>query len=266
MAIIRGKVVQMRLLLPAAGLVLLTACAPQVPDSAAGVGFGDYGSYLRAREAQTPRAAPASIVPPPQVHSIAGAPPHSTVRPGAPAPAQPADEAQSIAAAALAAVRPSQTAPAAPALQTAAATPAQSATGDPIPAGAATIYRDQVLDMDTARATRDAEQVAFEQRRAAFRMVEPTALPDRPSDAPNIVAFALRTTNAVGQQVHRRSRLTTQNHARNCTAFASADLAQEEFLRRGGPERDPLNLDPNGDGFACSWSPEPFRAAARAAN
>ncbi|WP_201158333.1 hypothetical protein [Rhodobaculum claviforme] len=126
------------------------------------------------------------------------------------------------------------------------------------------LTRDDVLDMDTARATRDTEQAAFEARRAGFQPVAPTALPTRPADSPNIVAYALRTTHGVGQQRHRRSVLTLQNHARNCAAFASADLAQEEFLRLGGPERDPRNLDPDGDGFACSWSPVPFRSAARA--
>lgn len=257
---------QMRLLLSAVGLSLMAACAPQVPDSAAGVGFGDYASHIRARDAQTARGAPTSIVPPPQVHSIPG-PPHTTARP---APFETAEEAQSIAAAALAAVRPQPSAPAgsgAAQLDPLPLPPA--AMGEPSPprsTESATIYRDQVLDMETARATRDAEQAAFERRRAEFTMVQPTAVPERPSDVPNIFAYALRTTHSVGETRYRRSRFTRQDHLRNCMQFASADLAQEEFLRQGGPERDPLNLDPDGDGFACRWSPEPFRAAARAAN
>ena len=83
-------------------------------------------------------------------------------------------------------------------------------------------------------------------------------------DSPSIVAFALRTNHGVGQQRYNRSPLTLRSHSQSCAAFPNADRAQEEFLRRGGPERDPLNLDPDGDGFACNWSPEPFRAAARA--
>ena len=78
------------------------------------------------------------------------------------------------------------------------------------------------------------------------------------------MAYALRTNHSVGQQRFNRSPLTLRSHNQSCGAFANADRAQEEFLRRGGPERDPLNLDPDGDGFACRWSPEPFRAAARA--
>ncbi|MGY6634055.1 MAG: hypothetical protein ACXIU8_09950 [Alkalilacustris sp.] len=139
------------------------------------------------------------------------------------------------------------------------------AGGDPGPqlAQPGTLTRDDVLDMDTARATRDAEQAAFEARRAGFQPVAPTALPARPGDTTNIVAFALSTTHRVGEQRYRRFPISLRSTARNCAAFASADLAQEEFLRRGGPERDPLNLDPDGDGFACGWSPMPFRAAAR---
>lgn len=202
----------------------VAGCAPRVPDSAAGVGFGDYGRYMREQEQRRAAATP-----------WAGS-----------------DEGSAIAAEALAAVRPE-------------ATPASPPEAGPRPmAGRSSLSRDEVLDMDTARATRDSERAAFEARRASFETVAPTALPERPQDAPNIVAYALRTTHAVGQQRHRRSRLTTQNHARNCDGFANDDLAQEEFLRRGGPERDPLNLDPDGDGFACRWSPEPFRAAARA--
>ena len=41
----------------------------------------------------------------------------------------------------------------------------------------------------------------------------------------------------------------------------SSDLAQKAFLSRGGPERDILLLDPDGDGFACKWDPRPFRLA-----
>jgi hypothetical protein len=44
----------------------------------------------------------------------------------------------------------------------------------------------------------------------------------------------------------------------------SDDLAQEAFLSEGGPERDRLGVDPDGDGFACRWDPTPFRRAASA--
>jgi hypothetical protein len=32
-------------------------------------------------------------------------------------------------------------------------------------------------------------------------------------------------------------------------------------LARGGPDKDPRGLDPDGDGFACGWDPAPFLLA-----
>jgi hypothetical protein len=76
----------------------------------------------------------------------------------------------------------------------------------------------------------------------------------------NIVAFALATTHPVGQQMYRRTNLLGEARtARACARYPSPGLAQEAFLSRGGPERDPLGLDSDGDGYACGWDPAPFR-------
>ncbi len=88
---------------------------------------------------------------------------------------------------------------------------------------------------------------------------------DADPDAPNVVEYALSTQHAVGETQHsRRGLFAERRFQRNCAEFDNQDLAQEEFLRQGGPEEDPRGLDPNGDGFACWWDPEPYRAAARA--
>ena len=85
-------------------------------------------------------------------------------------------------------------------------------------------------------------------------------------DGPNIVAFALSTTHPVGTQRYtRRNPLRWQLWERNCLQFADQSAAQEAFLAAGGPENDRHNLDPDGDGYACWWDPEPIRRAARAA-
>jgi hypothetical protein len=95
--------------------------------------------------------------------------------------------------------------------------------------------------------------------------VAPTAVPRRPNSGPNIVSYALSTRHPVGQKVHRRSPFTGQaQFDRNCGRYASADLAQEAFLEAGGPERDRLRIDPDGDGYACGWNPAPFRRIAGA--
>ena len=62
--------------------LILAGCEPSVPDSAAGVGFGDYETYLHAREAElrgqqaaaTAAAKPAApIVPPDTTGATYGA-------------------------------------------------------------------------------------------------------------------------------------------------------------------------------------------------
>lgn len=107
----------------------------------------------------------------------------------------------------------------------------------------------------------DAERLA--RQREAYQVIQPEAIPDRPRDTgPNIVAFALSTTNQPGEQVYSRSGFNSQaRFNRNCAKYSSSDQAQEAFLERGGPQRDGMSLDPDGDGFACYWDPRPFRAA-----
>ncbi|MEC8581110.1 MAG: hypothetical protein VXZ18_10205 [Pseudomonadota bacterium] len=96
----------------------------------------------------------------------------------------------------------------------------------------------------------------------AYQVIQPTALPTREgATGPNIVDYALRTTNVVGQSLYRRSTFASKaKEERNCAAYASPDLAQEAFLASGGPEKDREGLDSDGDGFACTWNPAPFRA------
>ena len=98
---------------------------------------------------------------------------------------------------------------------------------------------------------------------AAPIVAEP--LPPRSGQGePNIVQYALNTTNRVGEALYRRSNPFAQStYERNCARYSSDDLAQEAFLAAGGPQRDRRNLDPDGDGFACTWSPEPYRNAVR---
>ena len=108
----------------------------------------------------------------------------------------------------------------------------------------------------------DAERRA--RQAAALQIVMPSALPDRPADTgPNIVQYALNAPNKLGQEWYSRSIFSGQGKfQRNCATYNSPDAAQRDFLARGGPERDPRGLDPDGDGFACGWDPAPFLLAA----
>lgn len=106
----------------------------------------------------------------------------------------------------------------------------------------------------------DAERLR--QQRESYQQVAVTAVPNRVgSSGPNIVAFALSTSHPVGQKVYRRSVLGggQAKFDRNCARYSSSNLAQEDFLRAGGPEKDRLGVDPDGDGYACGWNPSSFR-------
>lgn len=103
----------------------------------------------------------------------------------------------------------------------------------------------------------------LERNRTLYTLIEPTQVPIRPgTDIPNIVAYAIKTSNPVGEPLYSRSPFKSQNRSlRNCAKYVSAAAAQEAFLKTGGPERDRYGLDPDGDGFACRWDPTPFRTA-----
>jgi hypothetical protein len=103
--------------------------------------------------------------------------------------------------------------------------------------------------------------IAERQLEAARRqlvVVQPQAtVPQAPQGA-NIALFAKQTTHAVGERRYSRQALAFGSRG-NCRRFPTPDDAQRFFLANGGPERDPHNLDPEGDGFACGWDPEPYR-------
>ena len=141
--------------------------------------------------------------------------------------------------------------PAAPPSGVAAATPA-------VPEA---ISDEQDFAAVAARETIESDAARIAANRQQYQEIAPQPLPPRTDAGPNIVAYALSVTNRVGQPVWRRSALALANHDRACAGYASPDLAQQDFLRRGGPERDARNLDPDGDGFACAWDPTPFQRA-----
>lgn len=80
---------------------------------------------------------------------------------------------------------------------------------------------------------------------------------------PRVASFALRTTHLPGQQQWRRNPFR-RSGTDLCSQFPNRDLAQDRFLAEGGPERDPLGLDPDGDGFVCGFDPSQLRAEAAA--
>lgn len=255
----------MRLVITAAALVALGACT-QVPDSAAGVGFNNSLTDRSAREAMLAGEAPLNPLPSPTAISdepltaIPAAPPTATVAgsllPAAPVAMAAAPQGDAIleAAASLAEIEANSGVP-----------PLQASPSNPPPQLVTTAGISDENDFQAVSQRQsiqsDAERLA--QASASRQVVQPTAVPTRTSASePNIVQYALETRHARGTRIYSRTGINLAGRSqRNCAQFASADQAQIEFLENGGPERDRKALDPDGDGFACSWDPAPFRTA-----
>lgn len=106
---------------------------------------------------------------------------------------------------------------------------------------------------------READAAALATAAAQRVVIQPGQMPEVIAGV-NIITYARETTNTVGQRQYRRPIIRRLATASQCSKFASADDAQRNFLANGGPQDDPLNLDPDGDGFACRWNPEAYRA------
>jgi len=223
----------MRILFPVSVLITtlgLVACTPTVPDSAAGVGFGNYEEYERQRAAREA--------------AIRGT---ATPDPSAISSETPAAQDSGVV------VAGNDTSPQSTTDRT---SPTRRSSG---------ISDEQEFDAVAERETIESDRERLAANRQQYVEIAPTAVPTRSgSNRPNIVEYALKTTNNVGQGIYSRSVIFAESRfQRNCANFASSDLAQEAFLNAGGPRHDRRGLDPDGDGFACYWDPAPFRNARR---
>ena len=257
--------------------LLLAACNPPIPDSAAGVGFDTgYGQQGVAP------VRPTGIVPPGFSQDVIGAAinradgqmapmagqPLNGVVPST--PAFPAPQQGAVIGAASTSTAPivapiAQTAPLPsvnPALpQQGAVIGAQPQVAGMAPvAGNAAISDEQDFNAVSQRETIESDAQRIARNRQQYVVVQPGALPTRPGElGPNIVDYALATNHPVGTPMYRRNRLFAKDSVKACAAYASPELAQEAFLAGGGPNRDRMGLDPDGDGYACAWDPAPFR-------
>ncbi len=226
----------MRITLIALAVTTLAACSPPVPDSAAGVGFNNYDNYIaekRARDAQL-RTGTTQVA-----------------APIAPPSAGPQTEAQATAAAAVAAIQPTG-------VQTASAQPALPRSNNEA------ISDEQDFGAVSARQSIESDAQRRAAQSAQYQVVQPTAVPTRPSGtAPTPIEFALEVTHPVGQKVYSRSLFGSNKPSPNCARYPSAEQAQDAFLKAGGPTKDKLKLDPDGDGYACGWNPAKYRQLVR---
>ncbi len=222
-----------RIILIACALGALAACSPEIPDSGAGVGFGDYNDYQQKQQARDAALQGNAL---PAAHAVSSETLAPAAASGIPQATASASDASAVQAS------PSNAAPVLRAGGISAENDFNAVSGQ------------RSIEGDAAKRAQNQQQ---------YQVIQPTALPTRQGNGgPNIVAFALAAKNAKGQRVYQRSTFNAQKkYQKNCAGFASQDQAQQAFLASGGPAKDKKGMDPDGDGFACAWDPAPFRNA-----
>ncbi len=260
-------------LICAAGLIGLAACEPQVPNSAAGI--GDATSPFNSAPQRV--AAGSTVTGDPLIQgaqiSNEGRTPDNIVwrsteletntgarvsRTYDEATGSATDIANETAAALSASGGNSGVAP----VNASPSNPAPQLLG----AGNASISDENDFAAVASRESIASDAERLRQLSAQRVEVAPTALPQRDTvgSSVNIVEYALTTNNTYGQNLYRRIGINLENRSRkNCATFSSPELAQIAFLEAGGPLKDRKALDPDGDGYACTWDPRPIRASLR---
>ncbi|WP_456387598.1 hypothetical protein [Profundibacter sp.] len=142
-------------------------------------------------------------------------------------------------------------------------TPPLTATTTPVKTNNVGISDEQDFGAVSERESIASDKERLARQREQYVQIAPKAVPTgNGGGAARVVQFALSTTNAVGESIYRRSIVFAKSRfEKNCAKYPSPDMAQTAFLQSGGPQKDRNGLDPDGDGFACSWNPQPFRNA-----
>ncbi len=250
----------MRIIPLAVALVALTACNSQIPDSGKGVGFDSYEEYEAAKRAREEALSGGAIPPADAVSDespVSGA--IAVTGTGTTNTASTTGgEGEDLAAETRAALQATDA--------NSGEAPVDADPGNPAPQTVSTSTgissENDFSVVGTERSIEsDAELIAI--NRSQYKVIEPTALPKRSANSgPNIVKYALSTKHPRGTKIYTRVGIAkASRYERNCAKYASPDLAQSDFLSQGGPNRDKLGLDPDGDGYACAWDPSPFRKA-----
>ncbi|MBU3028764.1 hypothetical protein [Paracoccus marinaquae] len=80
-----------------------------------------------------------------------------------------------------------------------------------------------------------------------------------PGSVSVLTRYAYAADHDPGTAIWGRPKASPAQAARLCAGYPNPDAAQIAFLSAGGPRQDPRGLDPDGDGYVCGWTPEPFR-------
>lgn len=222
---------------------LLAACAPPAHlQPQGGTGFGEGATGYGA----TGYGAPAAAYPTaPAAAPVAGGIPSSEIN----------SALFGSAAAPGATLPPVAVAPAPVAQAPVAAAPAV--------AGTPGMSDEQDFAAVSSRESIESDKARIATNKANYQQIAPTALPERTGEAVSpVVAYVLSAPNGLGETIYNRSPVKPDTYQKACQRYATAEAAQEAFLKAGGPKRNGKKLDPDGDGYACDFDPTPFRQAA----
>ena len=238
-------------LISVGSVLAMAACTPPIPDSGAEAGFDSSPFDAAPPAGSTITGEP--LVPPVRIDSTPLVTPTAAPRSPATTTAAGSLGNSDIASEAAAALSSSGQAPLV-------ASPSNPA---PLVVGNAGISDENDFGAVSSRQTIESDADRIAQNRSQYQQIQPTAVPTRQGSAePNVVSYALSASNPLGNRVYSRAGINLRaKAARNCAGYRSDDLAQQAFLENGGPKRDRLTLDPDGDGYACGWDPLLFQHA-----
>ncbi|AZV78884.1 hypothetical protein EBB79_14075 [Parasedimentitalea marina] len=246
-------------LISVGSVLALTACTPAVPDSGAEAGFDTSPFDAPPPAGTTIFGEP--LVPPIRVESTSlDAPTAAPRSPGSSTSAgtfRASSGNSDIASETAAALSASQSNTGQAPLQASPSNPA------PLIVGNAGISDENDFGAVSSRQSIESDADRLAENRSQYQVIEPTAVPVRQGDAgPNVVSYALSATNPLGTRIYSRTGINLRAKSeRNCAGYRSSDLAQQAFLEAGGPKRDRLALDVDGDGYACDWDPLVYQHA-----
>jgi len=255
-------------------LVTLSACQPPVPDSAAGVFYDEVTGEHRNTALPPANAVSQETIPDaPQVATIQPVAPVQTAT-ATPLTTTTTTKPQSAAAAAstvpvtndAASIASETTAALAAASVNSGVQPLDASPSNPAPQVFSNpgISDENDFAAVDGRRSIEADAARRAQNKANYTVIQPTAVPARTGNGgPNIVAYALETKHPRGTKMYSRLKIGgASRYDKACAKFSSDEAAQRAFLEKGGPKKDRLGVDPDGDGYACKWDPSPFRVAA----
>ncbi|TKW68240.1 MAG: hypothetical protein DI616_03835 [Paracoccus denitrificans] len=129
---------------------------------------------------------------------------------------------------------------------------AAATSGGAVPAGRG------YYDPDTGRTLPSNTVPVSRSATAAPATVPPAHVNDSP-DTDALSRYAGTQRHAPGTAAYNRSGGSDAVAARACARHPNADAAQLMFLSSGGPQQDPMGMDPDGDGYVCGWDPTHYR-------